>query len=107
MNSISLYRMKTWAKQGETPLARLLWRLAKGARSWSFPLIPPLHGLLYRLYRLASQTLATLARTLWWTPLFQSRLRAPAPASISMAASPLSAARCRSRWGRIVASAPP
>lgn len=79
MNSISLYRMKAWAKQGESAQARLVWRLAKGARSWSFPLIPPLHGLLYRLSRLASQTLATLARTLWWTPLFQSRLRAPAP----------------------------
>ncbi|WP_421261421.1 acyltransferase [Aeromonas jandaei] len=79
MNSISLYRIKTWAKQGESAQARLLWRLAKELRSWSFPLIPPLHGLLYRLYRLASQGLAGLTRTLWWTPLFQSCLTAPAP----------------------------
>lgn len=64
---------------GETPLARRVWRLAKSARHWSFPVIPPLHRLLYRLYLLGSNALATLTRTLWWTPLFQSRLTAPAP----------------------------
>lgn len=79
MNTINLHRMKSWAKQGETPLARRVWRLAKSARHWSFPVIPPLHRLLYRLYLLGSNALATLTRTLWWTPLFQSRLTAPAP----------------------------
>lgn len=79
MNSISMYRMKAWAKQGESAQARFVWRFAKGARSWSFPLVPPLHRLLYRLYRLVSQSLSTLTRTFWWTPLFQSRLKAPAP----------------------------
>lgn len=79
MNTIKLHRMKSWAKQGETPLARRVWRLAKSARHWSFPVIPPLHQLLYRLYLLGSNGLATLTRTLWWTPLFQSRLTAPAP----------------------------
>ncbi|TNH79033.1 acyltransferase [Aeromonas sobria] len=79
MNTLSLYRVKAWAKQGETPLARRVWRLAKGARSWSLPLIPPLHRLLYRLYLVSSHGIATLMRTLWWTPLFQSRLTAPAP----------------------------
>ncbi|MDM5121083.1 acyltransferase [Aeromonas rivipollensis] len=79
MNTINLHRMKSWAKQGETPLARRVWRLAKSARHWSFPVIPPLHRLLYRLYLLGSQSVATLTRTLWWTPLFQARLTAPAP----------------------------
>lgn len=79
MNTINLHRMKRWAKQGKTPLARRVWCLAKSARNWSFPLIPPLHRLLYRLYLLTSNGLATLSRTLWWTPLFQSRLALAAP----------------------------
>jgi len=43
------------------------------------PLIPVLHSTLYRLHLLARGLLQTLARTLYYTPLLQSRLTRPAP----------------------------
>ncbi|PJG60144.1 acyltransferase [Aeromonas cavernicola] len=79
MSLLNMHNIKAWAKQGDTPMARQLWRFAKRARGWSCPVIPPLHRLLYRFYLLTSHSLATLTRTLWWTPLFQSRLTTPAP----------------------------
>ncbi|ENY70687.1 acetyltransferase [Aeromonas diversa CDC 2478-85] len=72
-------RLKQWIKRGESPLARTLWRLAKGMRCAQVPVIPPLHAALLRLHLLLTGLGSNLLRALYWTPLFQSRLEASAP----------------------------
>ncbi|MHA7001272.1 acyltransferase [Aeromonas schubertii] len=74
-----LARLKQWAKRGETPPARALWRLAKGSRTVQMPVIPYLHAGLRRLHLLINGLGTHLLRTLYWTPLFQSRLETSAP----------------------------
>ena len=74
-----MQQLKQWIKHGNTPLARNAWRLALALRHAQMPLIPGLHHALYLSYSAARQALSNLARCLWWTPLMQSRLIAPAP----------------------------
>ncbi len=71
--------LKAWLKNGETPLARTLWRVAKGLRQAQMPVIPGVHRVLYSVQVGARNLLANLMRSLWWTPLLQSRLQRPAP----------------------------
>ncbi|MGL5006712.1 MAG: acyltransferase [Plesiomonas sp.] len=70
--------LRLWAKQGQSPYARWIWRTAKQLRSCSFPVFPPLHRMLYTLHYIIKNMLSGLLRILYWTPLFQSRLTAPA-----------------------------
>jgi carbonic anhydrase/acetyltransferase-like protein (isoleucine patch superfamily) len=74
-----MHALKQWLKQGNSPLARRGFRLAKGLLHAQLPLIPGLHHALYSLYRLSTSLAANLLRCLWWTPLLQSRLVSPAP----------------------------
>ncbi|MGL5345686.1 MAG: acyltransferase [Plesiomonas sp.] len=71
-------RFRLWAKQGQSPSARWIWNTAKQLRSCSFPVIPPLHRALYALHYIIKNMFSGLLRILYWTPLFQSRLTAPA-----------------------------
>ena len=75
----ALPRLRTWAKRRESPLADAAFRCARALRSFSVPVVPGLHASLYAADRFARGAIATLARVLWTTPLFQSRLAAPAP----------------------------
>lgn len=70
--------LRQWVKRREHPLADMVFRCAKALRGASFPVIPPLHRVLYRLHLLVRNLFATLTRVLWYTPLFQSRLTRPA-----------------------------
>lgn len=72
-------QLKSWIKAQETPLARALYRLAKGLRTTSFPLLPLLHRPLYRIDRLARELFANVIRIFYTTPLFQSCLLQAAP----------------------------
>jgi len=74
-----LARLKDWAKRGESPLAQRVWRLAKALRGGALPVVPVLHRPLYALHLATRHLAADLARTLYWTPLFQPRLEVPAP----------------------------
>lgn len=71
--------LKQWAKNGNSPVARTLWRAAKAMRGASVPCVPAIHKPLYRLRGLVLDGLTFVVRAGWTTPLFQSRLTGPAP----------------------------
>lgn len=67
-------RLACWIRRREHPLADRLYRLAKRLRVIDLPVVPGLHGGLYRLHAALAAGLGALARILYWTPLFRSRL---------------------------------
>lgn len=71
--------LRRWIKAGENPWAARLYRAARWARSASVPVIPALHGPLYVAHRAIAGGLSNAKRVVWFTPLFQARLAAPAP----------------------------
>ena len=75
----ALVDLRNWAKRRESPFADFAFRCASAMRGFSVPVVPGVHRLLYALDRGARSGLATCARVLWTTPLFQSRLVASAP----------------------------
>lgn len=75
MNATSL---RQWAKTGDSATARMLWRAAKALRYGSVPCIPAIHGPLYALNGALKNGFGFIVRTVWTTPLFQSRLEQPA-----------------------------
>lgn len=94
-----LVGLKDWAKRGDSPLARRLWRLAKATRGGAVPVVPFLHRPLYALHHALSGLFANLTRALYWTPLFQSRLEAPAVNLHLHGGMPLVLGRLRLRFG--------
>ena len=72
-------RLRAWAKRRESPLARAVFQCALALRGASFPAIRPIHAPLYAAETAVKALCAGLARTCWHTPLFQTRLEAPAP----------------------------
>ena len=70
--------LKAWLKRGETPLARFLYRTAKGVLSFSMPVIPGVHKLLYKLSWAVYGLWTNFLRIFWYTPMFRSRVETPA-----------------------------
>ena len=70
---------KSWVKRRESPLARLVHDAVTGARTARFPVIRPVHRLLYAAHLGVRGFIAEAMRALWWTPLFVSRLETNAP----------------------------
>lgn len=77
--SLAAARLRAWAKDGGSPAARLARGLALWLRHPPVPVIRPLHRGLYDLHVGLTRALGWLLQTLWYTPLFQSRLEATAP----------------------------
>lgn len=75
MNTTSL---RQWAKNGDSSMARMLWRAAKALRYGAVPCLPAIHAPLYAINGGIRDGIGFLVRTLWTTPLFQSRLEQPA-----------------------------
>jgi hypothetical protein len=71
-------RLRQWVKARNSPSAGRLYRIAKAVRSFSVPVIPLVHKSLYFLHRSIVITSANFKRIVWYTPLFQTRLEAPA-----------------------------
>lgn len=72
--------MKQWIKSQEHPVARRLYRFAKAMRRIEMPVLPGIHKSLYGIHRNVTDGYQSLLRIFYWTPLFKSRLSAPAPA---------------------------
>jgi acetyltransferase-like isoleucine patch superfamily enzyme len=64
-------------KAQNSPLARTVYRIGKGVRYASFPVIPGLHSALFTLHEIIRDGIQFLLRFFWYTPLFQSRLERP------------------------------
>lgn len=75
---MSALSLRQWAKSGESPLARVLWRTAKALRYGSVPCVRAIHGPLYTANRAVRDGIGFIVRTTWTTPIFQSRLETPA-----------------------------
>lgn len=71
--------LRRWVKDRRHPVADAAYRVAMAVRGFSLPVVPGLHRALYAGYVGGRGLAAAAARILWWTPLFQSRLTAPAP----------------------------
>ena len=94
-----LVGLKDWAKRGDSPLAQALWRLAKAMRGGAVPVVPLLHKPLYALHLAIAGLFGNLTRALYWTPLFQSRLEAPAANLSLYGGMPLVLGRLRLNFG--------
>ncbi|MCI4664770.1 MAG: acyltransferase [Neomegalonema sp.] len=68
---------KQWVKRRETPLARGIYAVLKGAMGFSMPVIPYFHRALYAGSRHFWDIWSNLLRVFWYTPLFRSRLETP------------------------------
>ncbi len=82
MGTISLIeqssRLRRWVKDRNSPAAWMLYRIATAMRSFSVPVVPFVHKPLYLLHRTLVVTSSNFKRVVWYTPLFQTRLEAPA-----------------------------
>jgi acetyltransferase-like isoleucine patch superfamily enzyme len=70
---MSLEDFLTKIRKAETPFYAWLNRMAKGAVSFEIPVIPPLHGLLYREQQLRYHTWRNFWRVMYYQPMFRTR----------------------------------
>jgi acetyltransferase-like isoleucine patch superfamily enzyme len=91
--------LKHWVKRRDHPVSRLLYRLARAARTFEVPVIPGLHRALYHLHRGSLAALANLLRVFYYTPLFKSQLEGPAPRLYLYSGMPLVTGALRIRLG--------
>ena len=99
--------LRGWIKRREHPVADFVYRAAKRARNAQLPCIPPIHRPLYLLRNGSLNALHELRRTLWWTPLFQSRLLRPAKELYLFSGVPLVLGKLEMEFGRTADSATP
>ena len=92
--------LRGWIKRREHPVADFVYRAAKRARNAQLPCIPPIHRPLYLLRNGSLNALHELRRTLWWTPLFQSRLLRPAKELYLFSGVPLVLGKLEMEFGR-------
>lgn len=71
---MSLTATANWIRRREDPLADRLYRLIKRMQVLDVPVIPGFHTLIYQFHRAVTGVLGELARRLYWTPMFRSRL---------------------------------
>lgn len=79
MSAAASLRFRRWVKARRTPTADLAYRLLTAVRRAELPVIRPVHLPLYHGWVAATAAGRATLRVLWWTPLFQARLAAPAP----------------------------
>lgn len=76
--SMQALSVREWVKSRNTPTSRLAYSLSQYLRHMSLPVVPGAHRVLYDVRLGVRSALAGLARVVWFTPLFQSRLQRPA-----------------------------
>jgi len=67
--------VKAWLKESPSPVAKQLMNAINRIRFAQFPVIGVVHKPLYWLHVNSINLLANISRSLYWTPLFKSRLR--------------------------------
>lgn len=71
--------LRSWVRKREHPLAAVVYKAAKRARTLQMPVVPFIHRALYDLRVAVLGTVRCLLQAAWYTPLFQARLERPAP----------------------------
>lgn len=95
--------VRSWAKSSPHPVAAIVRAAVRTARTVEVPLVPGLHSALYAATRVAGSVIGGAIRILWTTPLFKSRLDAPAPMlRLDGRGLPLVLGPVRMRFGRDV-----
>lgn len=79
MSTVQSFNFRQWIKARDNPVSAALYGLAKGLRGFSLPVIPFVHKALYRLHGALKALWQDIWRIFYYTPLLQSRLKAPAP----------------------------
>lgn len=67
--------LKYWVKTSPTPFAKLVRVSWKPLQQLEFPVIPGVTHLLYRFHKVSYLIVTSLARRLYWTPLFKSQIQ--------------------------------
>ncbi len=67
--------LKYWVKTSPTPFAKIIRISWKPLQQLELPAIPLITPLLYRLHKLSYLIVTSLARRLYWTPLFKSQIQ--------------------------------
>ncbi|HYN77140.1 MAG TPA: acyltransferase [Lamprocystis sp. (in: g-proteobacteria)] len=91
--------LRHWVKRRDHSVSRVIYVIAKGTRAIEVPVIPGLHFALYQLHRAIVGAFATVLRVCYYTPLFKSRLEAPAPRLYLYSGLPLLSGALRIRLG--------
>lgn len=75
MKKLTLNQAKQWLKNSENPYAQTLFTVLKKIMRFELPAPKALFLPLYNLYLLIKNSLSSLMRILFWTPLFKGRLK--------------------------------
>ncbi|OED56071.1 acetyltransferase [Aliivibrio fischeri] len=74
MNTLSIYRFKQWLKEGESPLALTLFRIAKFIRHFELPTPRLLNKVLYGLHKTLCTQWQAFTHLIFYVPAFKGRL---------------------------------
>ena len=74
MNTLSVYRFKQWLKEGDTPLASLLFRIAKFIRHFELPTPRLLNKFFYGLHKTLTTQWQAIVHLFFYLPAFKGRL---------------------------------
>jgi len=74
MTALSIQQTRHWLKTSKNPLAIILFKNLKALRTLEIPVPRLASAPLYSVYCSLRAMFASLARILWWTPLFKGRL---------------------------------
>ena len=70
-----LNSLKQWLKNGDSVIARSTFSLLKSIIHFEFPAFRFIYSPLYHLHQLVTGIITGFIRTIYWTPLFKSRLK--------------------------------
>ena len=70
--------LRQWVKKRNSLLARVAYCTVVSLCHIEVPVVQPIHAMAYRLHYLLRQSIASIMRIAYWTPLFKTRLEGPA-----------------------------
>ncbi len=74
MSTLSVYRLKQWLKEGDSPLASGLFQMAKSIRYFELPMPRFLNQIFYGLHRTITTQWQAFIHLVFYVPAFKGRL---------------------------------
>ncbi|NTS76157.1 acyltransferase [Catenovulum sp. SM1970] len=75
---MSMNQTKQWLKTSDQPIAKTLFKIIKAIRQFELPAPKLIYLPLYHGHKFITNTLSSLARITYWTPLFKSQIKGSA-----------------------------